>query len=211
VHEDGIDILIDIAGHTGHNRLGVFARKPAPVQVTWLDYLCTTGLAAMDYRLTDAVADPAGNEHQHRERLLRMPHAQWCWQPDPNSPPVAALPAAASGTVTFGSFNHAQKLTDATLSLWRQLLQALPAARLHIGGIAEGVARQRVRDALACDDSRLSFLPRVDVTAPPIVCRRRHRADPLPFSGATTVGRPVAGGRCAAAGRAAARVRPPAC
>lgn len=130
VHEDGIDILIDIAGHTGHNRLGVFARKPAPVQITWLDYLCTTGLAAMDYRLTDAIADPAGNEQQHREQLLRLPRAQWCWQPDPQSPPVSAPPAASSGTITFGSFNHAQKLTDDTLSLWRQLLQALPGARL---------------------------------------------------------------------------------
>ena len=187
IHEDAIDILIDIAGHTGHNRLGVFARKPAPVQMTWLDYLCTTGLAAMDYRITDAVADPPGSEAFHCEQLLRMPHSQWCWQPDARAPAVSALPATRRGHITFGSFNNAHKLTDATLALWRRLLDTVPGARLRVAGIAEGVARARVLAGLACDGSRVEFLPRLGVDD-----YRRAFAevdialDPLPFSGATT-------------------------
>jgi protein O-GlcNAc transferase len=187
IHDDGIDILIDIAGHTGQNRLGVFARRPAPVQITWLDYLGTTGLAAMDYRLTDIVADPVGNENFHTEKLLRMPHTQWCWRPDENAPEVTSLPALKNGYITFGSFNNAIKLTDATLNLWRQLLIAMPSARLRVAGIAEGLARQRIIELLRVDQARLEFLPRVGV--------REYREsfssvdialDPLPFSGATT-------------------------
>ncbi len=187
IHADGIDILIDIAGHTGQNRLGVFARRVALVQITWLDYLGTTGLAAMDYRLTDMVADPIGNEHFHSEKLLRMPHTQWCWRPDENAPDVTPLPALQNSYVTFGSFNNAIKLTDATLALWRQLLVAMPTARLRIAGIAEGRARQRITGALGVDIARLEFLPRVSVA--------EYRAlfglvdvalDPMPFSGATT-------------------------
>ena len=109
VHEDRIDVLIDIAGHTGHNRLGVFARRPAPVQITWLDYLCTTGMEAMQYRITDMIADPPGSEAFHTEKLLRMPHTQWCWQPPADAPVVTALPASRNGYITFGSFNNAQK------------------------------------------------------------------------------------------------------
>jgi protein O-GlcNAc transferase len=187
IHADGIDILIDIAGHTGQNRLGVFARRPAPVQITWLDYLGTTGLAAMDYRLTDIVADPVGNENFHTEKLLRMPHTQWCWRPDENAPDVSLLPALKNSYITFGSFNNAIKLTDATLNLWRQLLIAIPSARLRVAGIAEGFARQRIIELLRVDQERLEFLPRVGV--------REYREslgmvdialDPLPFSGATT-------------------------
>ena len=187
IHDDGIDILIDIAGHTGQNRLGVFARRPAPVQITWLDYLGTTGLAAMDYRLTDIVADPLGNENFHTEKSLRMPHTQWCWRPDENARDVVSLPALKNGYITFGSFNNAIKLTDATLNLWRQLLVAMPSARLRVAGIAEGFARQRIIELLSIDQARLEFLPRVGV--------REYREsfglvdvalDPMPFSGATT-------------------------
>jgi protein O-GlcNAc transferase len=187
IHDDGIDILIDIAGHTGQNRLGVFARRPAPVQITWLDYLGTTGLVGMDYRLTDIVADPKGHENFHSEKLLRMPNTQWCWRPDENAPDVAPLPALKNGYITFGSFNNAIKLTDATLNLWRQLLAAMPDARLRIAGIAEGLSRQRISDLLRVDDGGVQFLPRVSV--------REYRQlfgmvdvalDPMPFSGATT-------------------------
>ncbi len=187
IHADAIDILIDIAGHTGHNRLGVFARRPAPVQMTWLDYLCTTGLTAMDYRITDAVTDPPGNEAFHSEKLLRLPNTQWCWQPDVDAPDVAVPPAVRRGHVTFGSFNNAQKLTDRTLALWRQLLDAIPNAKLRVAGIPDGVTRTRVFDALACDASRVVFLPRIS-----LVDYRASFAevdialDPTPFSGATT-------------------------
>ena len=187
VHDDGIDILIDIAGHTGHNRLGVFARRPAPVQIAWLDYLCTTALAAMDYRITDAIADPAGNDAFHSEKLLRMPHAQWCWRPDADAPPVAPAPILKNGRITFGSFNNAQKLTDQTLTLWRRVIEAVPDSQFVFAGIPDGFARARVRDALACESSRLSFLPRVSIGEYRAAFANVDIAlDPLPFSGATT-------------------------
>ena len=187
IHADGIDILIDIAGHTGHNRLGVFARRPAPVQITWLDYLCTTGLQAMDYRISDAVADPPGNDAFHCEKLLRLPHTQWCWQPDVAAPAVSKLPALQRGHITFGSFNNAQKLSDATLALWRFLLEAQPGARLCLAGIDEGAARERVLKGLACDAARVAFLPRLGVAGYRAAFSGIDIAlDPLPFSGATT-------------------------
>lgn len=190
VHADGIDLLIDIAGHTGHNRLGVFARRPAPVQITWLDYLCTTGLEAMDYRITDAVADPPGSEEFHSEKLLRIDEAagtQWCWQPPIDAPEPAPPPSRQNGHITFGSFNNAQKLSDATLDLWRRLLIAMPAGRFCVAGIPEGVARARVLARLACDESRVDFMARMSVTD----YRRAFECvdvmlDPMPFSGATT-------------------------
>ncbi len=191
INDDGIDVLIDIAGHTGQNRLGVFARRVAPVQITWLDYLGTTGLRGMDYRLTDHVADPFGNENFHTEKLLRMPHTQWCWRPDENAPDVTTLPAQRNGYITFGSFNNAVKLTDATLALWRKLMLLMPTARMRIAGIAEGFARQRIVDALnmegGANDTRLQFLPRVGVAE----YRQSFglvdvALDPIPFSGATT-------------------------
>ena len=187
IHADGIDLLIDIAGHTGHNRLGVFARRPAPVQLTWLDYLCTTGVAGMDYRITDTAADPPGHEEFHSEKLLRLPGTQWCWTPPSNAPPVADSPVRANGFVTFGSFNHAQKLTDATLALWREVMRAIPDARLLVAGLPEGFASERVRRALDLDAGRLELIPRM----PPHEYRATFGRvdivlDPLPFSGATT-------------------------
>ena len=187
IHGDRIDILIDIAGHTGHNRLGVFARKPSPVQITWLDYLCTTGLEAMDYRLTDWIADPLGSDAFHSEKLLRLPHSQWCWRPAATAPPVTELPALRNGFITFGSFNNAQKLTDATLALWRDLLAARPDARLRVAGIPGGFARDRVRGTPGCEPARVDFVPRVGLDE----YRRSFgevdiALDPFPFSGATT-------------------------
>jgi protein O-GlcNAc transferase len=187
IHADAIDVLVDIAGHTGRNRLQVFARRPAPIQMTWLDYLATTGLRGMDYRITDMVADPPDAEAFHTETLLRMPHAQWCWRPDSQAPPVSALPATTRGYVTFGSFNNAIKLTDATLALWRGLLEAMPDARLIIAGLAEGVARSRVLAHFGAAGARLTFLPRVSVEKYREAFAEVDIAlDPMPFSGATT-------------------------
>lgn len=187
IHDDHIDILIDIAGHTGKNRLGVFAHQAAPVQITWLDYLGTTGLLAMDYRITDYVADPSGSEQFHSEKLLRMPHTQWCWMPDPRAPDVTALPALKNGFITFGSFNNAIKLTDSTLALWRQLLLAIPDARLRIAGIAPGIATERIVQLLQADSSRLDVLPRVNVFQyRELIGSVDIALDPMPFSGATT-------------------------
>jgi hypothetical protein len=189
IRSDGIDVLVDIAGHTGHNRLGVFGRKPAPVQVTWLDYLNTTGLDAIDYRLTDAVSDPPGDSDSlHSEALLRLAPAQWCWSP-PSAPPAPGpLPALAAGHLTLGSFNNCSKLTDATLALWARVLAALPQARLLVVGVPPGMARARIEAALAgVGADRVRVLPRLDADAfRRAVATVDVALDPTPFSGATT-------------------------
>ena len=147
VREDGIDILVDLAGHTARNRLLVFARRPAPVQVTWLGYPNTTGMDAIDYRLTDLVSDPAGAEVRHSEKLVRLPRNFSCYRPSDESPAVGPLPAATAGHITFGCFNHLAKLTPPTLDLWAKVLRDQPASRLLIKshGLADAETANRVR------------------------------------------------------------------
>jgi protein O-GlcNAc transferase len=131
IHADGIDILVDLAGHTAGNRLLVFARKPAPIQVTYLGYPNTTGLTAIDYRLTDNWADPQGKtERWHSETLVRLPRGFLCYQPAADAPPVASLPSASSGNTTFGSFNAQRKVTAEVIALWTRILNAVPGSRL---------------------------------------------------------------------------------
>lgn len=131
IRGDGIDILVDLAGHTGGSRLKVFARKPAPVQVTWCGYAATTGLAAIDYRLTDALADPPGQtERLHTEELVRLPVPFTCYRPADDAPEVSTLPALASGTVTFGCFSFLAKVTPRMVAAWSALLERVPKARL---------------------------------------------------------------------------------
>lgn len=133
IRADQIDILIDLNGHTAHNRLLLFARKPAPLQVTWLGYPNTTGLSAMNYRLTDGFADPLGmTEHLHTERLIRLPGHFSCYQAPRDAPEVAALPALEKGYVTFGSFNKLTKITPEVMSVWAEILRALPGSRLAL-------------------------------------------------------------------------------
>lgn len=130
IREDRIDILFDLSGHTGNNRLGVFAAKPAPIQMTWLGYPNTTGLHTIDYRITDGVADPAGEEVYYSEELLRLEGCFLCYQPDPNTPEVAPLPALINGHVTFGSFNNFSKINTGVLQLWSEVLRQVPDSRL---------------------------------------------------------------------------------
>jgi protein O-GlcNAc transferase len=188
IREDGIDVLVDIAGHTGHNRLGVLGRTPAPVQVTWLDYLDTTGLDAVDLRLTDAVADPPGaTEAFHSETLVRLAPAQWCWTPPAAERSPSPLPMLATGHPTLGSFNNGAKLTDETLALWAHAMQAIPDARLTVVGVPAGRAQARALDALGDAAARTRVIGRVA----PDAFRREIAAvdvalDPRPFSGATT-------------------------
>jgi protein O-GlcNAc transferase len=112
IRSDRIDILVDLAGHIGGNRLLTFARKPAPIQVTYIGYQNTTGMTAMDYRLTDERADPPGlTDRYYREKLVRLPRALFCYRPPDEAPPITPLPAASSGYVTFGSFNSYRKVT----------------------------------------------------------------------------------------------------
>jgi len=131
IRRDGIDILVDLAGHTANNRLLVFARKPAPIQVTWLGYPNTTGMKAMDYRLTDALADPPGEaDRLHAEKLVRLEHGFLCYQSDESVPAVSPPPCLPNRPVTFGSFNTIKKVTPDVVRVWSRILQSLPDARL---------------------------------------------------------------------------------
>ncbi|MDR3439572.1 tetratricopeptide repeat protein [Telmatospirillum sp.] len=143
---DGIDILVDLSGHTGGNRLPMFARKTAPVQISWLGYWGTTGLSTMDYLLTDAVTVPAGEERWYSEEVLRLPGSRFCYAaPDYAPPPASDPPMRRRGYVTFGSFNNLTKVGPEVVSLWAALLRSLPGACLLLKwkSLADtGVARQ---------------------------------------------------------------------
>jgi protein O-GlcNAc transferase len=133
IHADGIDILVDLAGHTELNRLSVFARRAAPVQVSYLGYPDSTGLPTMDYRITDAITDPEpAADAWHNERLLRLPDSQWCFRPFGTLSAPGPLPAREAGFVTFGSFNNISKVSDSVLHCWAQILVKLPTSRLHL-------------------------------------------------------------------------------
>jgi predicted O-linked N-acetylglucosamine transferase (SPINDLY family) len=191
IREDGIDILVDLAGHSANNRLAVFALKPAPVQATWLGFPGTTGLSAIDYRVTDAVADPPGSEAHSSERLLRLPRGFHCWRP-----PVASRPAGrrtgGSGPI-FGSFNNLQKISPATVALWSEILQRVPDARLVLKShwLSRPGAAERMRHAFAAHGiaaERLSlsgFIPEVaDHLA--AYAEIDIALDPHPYNGTTT-------------------------
>ena len=129
IRRDRIDILVDLAGHTG-SRMLLFARKPAPVQVTYLGYPDTTGVRAIDYRITDAWADPDWADAIHTERLVRLDSGFLCYAPPTDSPPVAAAPVATNGFVTFASFNALAKLSPSVFRVWAEILKAVPRSRL---------------------------------------------------------------------------------
>lgn len=155
IGEDGIDILIDLSGHTGSNRLLTFAHKPAPVQVSWLGYPGTTGLQAMDYYLADQFVLPTSQfDDQFTEKIVHLPTLA-PFRPSDVAPPVNVLPALANGFVTFGSFNRAGKINRSVVAWWAELLRAVPDARLLIEGVPEdgqcmewlaqeGVTRERL-------------------------------------------------------------------
>ena len=161
VRGDGIDILVDLSGHTSGNRLGLFARKPAPLQVTYLGYPGTSGLTQMDYRVTDARADPPGaGDAYYREQLLRLPHSLWCFAPPSQMPELVPLPALVAGHITFGSLNSAFKLTPHLVALWSRLLAALPDSKLVLAGIPAGTPRAGIAREFALngiDTARLEF------------------------------------------------------
>lgn len=132
IRADRIDILVDLAGHAGNKRLRLFAYRPAPVQVTYLGYPNTTGMKAMDYRLTDAVADPPGEPVRHTETLVRLPGGFCCYQPPPEAPEVSPLPALRKGHFTFGSVHGLSKLNAGVFDLWCRILAAVPSAKLLV-------------------------------------------------------------------------------
>ena len=132
IRRDGIDLLIDLSGHTAGNRLMVFALKPAPVQATWFGYFDTTGLSAMDYIIADRFLIPPEEEGNYVERVVRLPDAYDCFTPPDYAPEPSSLPALAVGKVTFGCFNNPAKLSEAVISCWSKLLHASPHAQLYL-------------------------------------------------------------------------------
>jgi predicted O-linked N-acetylglucosamine transferase (SPINDLY family) len=194
VRADGVDILIDLAGHTENNRLGVFARKPAPVQATWLGYPNTTGLEVIDYRLVDAVTDPEGEaDALASETLVRLADGFLCYSGLPDAPEPAPPPCLEAGAVTFGSANNAAKVSASVFDAWARLLVRLPEARLLLKGRQFGDAATRAlflarlgeRGVAADRVELLAWLP--DVAAHLAVYHRIDVAlDPFPYNGATT-------------------------
>lgn len=137
IQQDQIDILVDLNGHTQNNRLLVLAHRPAPIQVTYLGYPDTTGMAQVDYRLTDARADPPGTtEHLHTEALIRLPEGFLCYQPPARSANPVSPPILANGYLTLGSFNALAKIDASVVALWAKILQALPSAHLLLKAAA---------------------------------------------------------------------------
>ncbi len=193
IRADRIDILVDLAGHTGDNRLPVFARRPAPIQVTYLGYPDTTGLAAVDYRFTDAWADPPGEtDPLHTEELIRLAAGFNAYQPVVDAPPVSELPALAAGVFTFGSFNNLAKVGPEAVVAWAAILRATPGSRLALKAKALGDAatRERVHARFAehgIPPERLLLLPPVPSDAHLGAYAQIDLAlDTFPYNGTTT-------------------------
>jgi protein O-GlcNAc transferase len=190
IRDDGIDILVDLTGHSAFNRLLVFARRPAPIQVTWIGYSHTTGLSAMDYRITDAFCDPDGEtEDQFSETLARLP-ARVCFQPPANAPAVGPLPALANGFVTFVSVANRAKVNAETLGLWARIVEAVPNSKLvilHIGDETTAEATRRPFVEHGINPARLDLrkgLPFEDYLA--LHNEVDMGLDSYPYNGSTT-------------------------
>ena len=189
---DRLDLLIVLAGHTGHNRIGVAAHRPAAIQVSFHD-LATSGLEAVDAWITDGVLHPPDTTERFTERLVRLP-CFYLHEPPAEAPAPAPLPALAAGHVTFGSCNNTSKHTPEVLALWAAVLKSVPGSRLllkYLNRYASARLRQRVRDAFAAegvDPGRLVFvtgqMPRRDQLA--VLNRVDIALDPFPFNGSTT-------------------------
>lgn len=192
IRQDGIDILVDLTGHiSGGKRMLVFARKPAPIQVTYIGYQNTTGMRAMDYRLTDNYADPPGTtETLHTERLARLPQTFFCYLPSSDAAAVVESPAKSNGFVTFGSVNNFTKVTPEVLDTWATIVNRVPGSRLVILADMVDSLRQAILRRLTAQgvesaqielvnrmprESYLKLINRLDIAL-----------DPFPFNGHTT-------------------------
>jgi len=145
IRRDRPDVLIDLAGHTGNNRLAVFAGRAAPVQISWLGYFATTGTPDMDFVLMDPWHAPAGCENQFSEKIIRLPHTRFCYQPLDAAPrPAPRPPASGRGGITFGSFNSLAKINDQVIAVWSRILQGTPGSRLVLKWRTLGEAQVRV-------------------------------------------------------------------
>ena len=194
VREDGIDILVDLTGHTSDNRLLLFARKPAPIQVSYLGYPYTTGLTAIDYRLTDAHADPPGmGDDSYSEQLVRLPQTFLCYRPPDAAPVVGLVPAHSAGYVTFGSFNSLTKINGPLVAMWSKILHQVPNSRLILKTLGLGSAgtRQHILQYFAAHHlgpDRVEMIDRTGTVAEHLQLYNRIdiALDTYPYHGTTT-------------------------
>lgn len=194
IHADGVHILLDLAGHTRHNRLPVFAWRPAPVQVSWLGYFASTGMEEIDYLLADPVSVPQSHQTHFTERVWYLPETRFCFSPPVLSKdlPVTPLPALQNGCITFGSFQSLAKINDGVLSIWGRIFQAMPHARLRLQNrqlhspiMREQLLQRLARNGIAPDRVALEqSVPRAEYLAAygciDIIL------DTFPFTGGTT-------------------------
>ena len=192
IRDDGIDILFDLTGHTRDNRLLVFARRPAPIQISWAGYVGTTGLRTMDYVLADRYEIPPEAEPHYCERVLRMPDGYICFEPPACAPPVSPLPALNKGHVTFGSFNNQAKLGQQTVATWSRILHRVPGSRLVLKyyAMSNPAVAGRLREMFASqgvEPDRIDFFG----TTSHAEQMERYRdvdiaLDPFPYNGGLT-------------------------
>jgi predicted O-linked N-acetylglucosamine transferase (SPINDLY family) len=192
IRADGVDILVDLAGHTGFNRLAVFGARAAPVQVSWLGYFGTTGLASMDYVIGDEIVLPPGDEPLFSERPVRLTPPYLCWSPPEAEAPVGPFPALAQGSVTFGCFNNRAKINRQTVEAWARILARVEGSRLFLKSwsLADAGCRAGLTEAFAAHGivaDRLMFeglTPRAEALT--AYNRVDIALDPFPFGGCTT-------------------------
>jgi protein O-GlcNAc transferase len=189
IRADEIDILVDLTMHMARSRLLTFARKPAPIQMAWLAYPGTTGIGAMDFRVSDPRLDPEGFDEHYSERTIRLPDSFWCYDPLTTEPQVNPLPALERGYVTLGCLNNPCKLTDSTLRLWGRVMRAVPTSRLRIlapsGRHGQRVVQRLVLQGITSGRVELvPYRPRADYL------RYYHEIDlgldTFPYNGHTT-------------------------
>jgi len=192
IREDRVDILFETTGHMANNRLLLFARKPAPIQMTWVGWMATTGLDAIDYIIGDRYQTPIGCEHGYTERIIRMPHSFICYDPPPYAAAVAPSPFRKNGYVTFGCYNVAVKIVPETIVGWSAVLRRVPTAKMILKGreysdsgmrerllkwfADNGVAAERIEFRGGTGHAEhLASYGNIDI-----------QLDPFPFTGSTT-------------------------
>ena len=191
IKKDGVDILIDLAGHSAFNRLDVMAAKPAALQAEWLGYVNTTGLPTIDYRLTDDIVDPHGADQYYSETLIRLPHGFFCYPPPANAPEVKEAPILSTGTPTFGSLNNLAKINPNVIGIWADILSKTPGSRLIMvsRALADEFIRQSYTDLFATHGigaRRLEMIPNLPMQEYLALYDRIDVAlDPFPHNGHT--------------------------
>ncbi|MDC3116730.1 tetratricopeptide repeat protein, partial [Alphaproteobacteria bacterium] len=192
IKNDEIDILVDLAGHTGKNRLLIFAHKAAPIQITYLGYPGTTGLSAIDYRFTDIIADPVGiTDKYHSEKLIRLPNGFLCYKGDQKVNFNPSLPFNKNRRVTFGSFNNLNKITPEVITLWSKILHAIPQSNLILKSGSIDNNLQVCVDLFKkekIDEKRIKIIGRIDNIHDHLKLYDMIDIglDPFPYNGATT-------------------------